>query len=346
MSTALCSSIRIALGLAVVALGLLGPGLAAAAQITLFNEAGFGGARLDLRGDAPDIRRAGFNDLTSSVVVTSGRWELCTDVGFGGTCTALEPGEYPRLDPRLANRISSARVLADDRAGPPSRGDGRYGHDEGRPIGPAGMPPVLARAGDRHAVLTGVRAVLFEEPGLRGRSITLFGADPDILRGRNASLGASSVVIEGGPWLLCADPSFNGNCIELNPGRYDDLAQAGLARRVLSARPVGMSAARGDWDGRPGWHGGMGGNERAGYGHAAVELFSQPDFAGQRYSADGDVQALRDFNDRAASAIVNDGQWEFCGDFDYRGGCAIYGPGRYPALGALTKHLSSVRRVR
>ena len=70
MSTALRSFVRIALGAAVVGLGLLGAGVAAAAQITLFNEAGFGGARLDLRGDAPDIRRAGFNDLTSSGVVT------------------------------------------------------------------------------------------------------------------------------------------------------------------------------------------------------------------------------------------------------------------------------------
>ena len=54
MSIALRSFVRISLGLAVVVLGLLSAGLAAAAQITLFNQAGFGGARLDLRDDAPD----------------------------------------------------------------------------------------------------------------------------------------------------------------------------------------------------------------------------------------------------------------------------------------------------
>ena len=169
------------------------------------------------------------------------------------------------------------------------------------------------------------------------------GLNVHILHGRNDSFGATSAVIEGGQWLLCAHSSFHGNCIELGPGRYDNLAQAGLARPVLSAQPVAMSAGRGGWQG---WDGREGRDDRAGYGLAAVELFSERDFGGQRYSADGDVQALRDFNDRAASAIVHIGQWEFCGDFDYRGGCAVYDPGRYPALGALTRHLSSVRRVR
>ena len=347
MSTAPRSLIRIVLGLAVVALGLFSAGPAAAAQIALFNEAGFGGARLDLRGDAPDIRRAGFNDLTSSIVVMSGRWELCSDVGFRGTCTTLEPGEYPRLDPRLANRISSARVLAGNEAYPPYRGDGRYGHDEGRPVGSVGLPPPVTYGEARRAVGAGGRIVLFEDEGLRGRSITLVGPDTEVLPRGNDSVGALSAVVESGQWLLCAGPSFRGACIELAPGRYDNLAQAGLTQRALSAQPLAQSAGRGGWDGqRPGWDAGMGRDQRAGYGYAAVELFSQRGFGGQRYSADRDVQALRDFNDRAASAIVHDGQWEFCVDFDYRGGCAVYGPGRYPALGALTGHLSSVRRVR
>ena len=51
------------------------------------------------------------------------------------------------------------------------------------------------------------------------------------------------------------------------------------------------------------------------------------------------------FNDRASSAVVNSGQWEFCVDFEYRGGCTVFGPGRSPRLGGLTHKLSSVRRL-
>ena len=78
-----------------------------------------------------------------------------------------------------------------------------------------------------------------------------------------------------------------------------------------------------------------------------IELFTEADFGGERFATGRDVSALDrgNFNDRAASAIVYSGQWEFCVDFDYRGACAVYGPGRYPRLGGLTRQLSSVRRL-
>ena len=333
---------RLAVGLALAGLA----GAAAAAQITLYNEAGFGGAQLSLRGDSPDIARAGFNDRTSSVVVTSGRWELCTDAGFRGTCTALEPGEYPRLDGRLANRISSVRLLNETDAYPGRRGGVEPPYDErGRPVGPiAALPAPVARGG--YAGQPG-RLVLFEKDGLRGASVSIVGPVGDLTHGPLGGWGAASAVVEGGNWMLCPDPGFNGACIEVGPGRYDDFGQAGLARPVASARPAGYAPGRGGWDERGGRDGGWGRDERRGWdGRSAVELFSELDFGGAHYAADGDVRALEDFNDRAASAIVHSGRWEFCGDFDYGGGCAIFGPGRYPELGALTRHLSSVRRVR
>ena len=345
---------RLALqGLRRLAVGLVLAGVAgvgAAAQITLYNQAGFGGAQLSLRGDAPDIARAGFNDRTSSVVVSSGRWELCTDNGFRGTCTTLEPGEYPRLDSRLANRISSVRLLAGDDAYPGYRGRAERPYDDrGRPVGStATLPAPVPRGG--YAGQPG-RLVLFEQDGLRGASVTIDGPVGDLTHGRLGGWGAASAVVEGDNWVLCPDPDFNGACVEVRPGRYDDLGQVGLARPVASARPADFAPGRAGWDDRPGRDDrrgrGPGPDERRGWdGRSAVELFSELDFGGARYAANGDVRALEDFNDRAASAIVHSGRWEFCGDFDYRGGCAIYGPGSYPELGALTRHLSSVRRAR
>jgi hypothetical protein len=340
---------RLAVGMALASLA----GAAAAAQITLYDQAGFGGARLSLRGDTPEIARAGFNDRTSSVVVTSGRWELCTDNGFRGTCTTLEPGEYPNLDGRLANRISSVRLLGGDDAYPGDRGRAAPPYDErGRPVGPmAALPAPVPRGG--YAGQPG-RLVLFEQEGLRGASVAIVGPVGDLTHGPLGGWGAASAVVEGGNWMLCPDPGFNGACIEVGPGRYDDFGRAGLARPVASARPADLAPGRAGWDERPGRDGryerggrGAGPDERRGWdGRSAVELFSELDFGGARYAANGDVRALEDFNDRAASAIVHSGRWEFCGDFDYRGGCAIFGPGSYPELGALTRHLSSVRRAR
>ena len=43
--------------------------------------------------------------------------------------------------------------------------------------------------------------------------------------------------------------------------------------------------------------------------------------------------------------VVNDGYWEACENIGYRGGCQVYGPGRYPTLGGMTNRISSLRPV-
>ena len=51
------------------------------------------------------------------------------------------------------------------------------------------------------------------------------------------------------------------------------------------------------------------------------------------------------FDDRAASAIVQNGRWEVCSDADYRGRCVTLLPGQYRSLGDLNLNfqVSSVR---
>ena len=110
------------LGLALAGLGLAGQ---AAAQVTLYENDGFGGRSYTANQAMPDFKRVGFNDQASSVVVARDRWELCQDAGYGGSCVVLRPGRYASLGAMgLNDRVSSARRLAsndrvdDDRYGP------------------------------------------------------------------------------------------------------------------------------------------------------------------------------------------------------------------------------------
>jgi len=53
------------------------------------------------------------------------------------------------------------------------------------------------------------------------------------------------------------------------------------------------------------------------------------------------------FNDRASSAVVEQGRWQVCEDAAFRGRCAILSPGNYPSLAPIgfNYRISSVRPV-
>ena len=73
---------------------------ALAGEITLYENPGFQGRRMTLRGTTPDLDRTQFNDRAESIVVREGVWEVCTDARFSGRCVRLQPGEYPSLRAR------------------------------------------------------------------------------------------------------------------------------------------------------------------------------------------------------------------------------------------------------
>jgi hypothetical protein len=56
----------------------------------------------DSLADGPLGRRA------ASLVIHEGSWEVCTEPGFGGACSVLDPGSYEQLG-RLHRRIGSLR---------------------------------------------------------------------------------------------------------------------------------------------------------------------------------------------------------------------------------------------
>lgn len=83
---------------------------AQAGEITLYTRAGFGGPAIKLHESEPDLDKLGFNDRTSSVVVSSGRWQVCEHKQYKGRCKLLEKGEYAQLKD-FSNMMSSVREL-------------------------------------------------------------------------------------------------------------------------------------------------------------------------------------------------------------------------------------------
>ena len=93
---------------------------AASAQVTFFEHDGFHGRSFTSDRSVGDFARFGFNDRASSVIVRSGRWELCDDARFGGRCVVLRPGRYPSLSAMgLNDRVSSVRRAGGPRPPPP-----------------------------------------------------------------------------------------------------------------------------------------------------------------------------------------------------------------------------------
>ena len=85
----------------------------ASAQITFYEHDNFGGRTFATSRQVGDFQRYGFNDLASSVVVMSERWEVCEDARFAGRCVVLRPGRYPSLSAMgLNDRVSSVRSVS------------------------------------------------------------------------------------------------------------------------------------------------------------------------------------------------------------------------------------------
>jgi hypothetical protein len=213
-----------------------------AGEVTLFSRDNFRGEEVTIRDSARDLRDAGFNDRTSSLIVHSGVWEVCEHKDFGGYCAVFERGQHNDLR-RFNNSISSLRQV--ERGG---RGNGNGGFRD--------------RDGDGRDD----RAERREE-----------------WRDRRDDRGPGGG--QGGPGFNRPDP---------------------------------------------------------------IELFENARFEGRRVSFQGEVRSLRaaDFNDRASSMVIYEGQWQLCEHDNFGGQCVVYGPGRYDNLGPMNDKPSSLRRIR
>jgi len=289
-----------------VAVGLLT--CPAWAQITFYEHDGYRGRSFTIAEPLRDFRNTGFSDRASSAVVAGGRWEVCEDIAFGGSCVVLRPGSYPSLGGMgLNDQLSSARP-ADRRRDDP--------------------PPAPAPAD--HQI------TFYEYEGYQGRSVTANGPLRDF-RGTGFNDRASSAIVQGGRWEVCADVAYGGSCVVLRPGNYPSLSGTGLDERLSSARPT--EPLRGDPLEVPA--------PVAVAPTPQITFYEHDGYRGRSFTATQPTQDFRStgFNDRASSAVVQGGRWEVCGNAAYRGSCVVLRPGNYASLSGmgLNDQLSSAR---
>jgi uncharacterized protein YcfJ len=87
--------------------------MAQAPQVTFYQQDNFRGQSFTTEQGVLNFQSQNFNDRASSVLVTSGQWEVCEDARFGGRCAILREGRYPSLtDMGLNDRISSTRLVS------------------------------------------------------------------------------------------------------------------------------------------------------------------------------------------------------------------------------------------
>lgn len=201
----------------VAAFAALAAGAAQAAEMTVYKQPNFTGKQLTLRGDATSLSGAGFDDQISSIVVRSGRWQVCSQPDFKGDCVVLARGEYPQLAQQVNHRIESARDIGN--VAENGAANRRFAEAE----------PGFARGYRR-----GGAVELFPAPGFGGRSVWL---DHSVAELTDLQRGVSSIVVHGGRWQACTRPGFEGRCEVLEPGSYADLGR--LDNRIGSLRRLG-----------------------------------------------------------------------------------------------------------
>ena len=284
----------------------------AAQEIVLYQNENFSGPRFAANESVNDVARVGFNDRASSVTVRGGSWQLCSDSYYRGQCVTLGPGDYTSLRSMgLANAVSSLREIGWNSGGP--------GPGPGPSPGPG----------------AGGSIVLYESPGMTGRSYSLNGPLRNF-DGTGFNDRASSAVINSGSWQLCADADYQSSCEVLGPGQWPNLGS--VTGRVSSARPVPQGGG-----------GGGGGNPGGGWGGGArVVLYEGQNFQGRSFTVNSDVLSnlgSAGFNDRASSMRIERGYWMFCTDANFMGDCRTFGPGDYATLAWLSNRISSGRRI-
>lgn len=168
--------------------------------VVLYEHSNFDGRALGLNNAVARLGEFDFNDKASSMLVQRGRWQLCEHSDYGGECWSFGPGRHV-LSGRLNDIASSIRPV--------------FGNDN-RP-----MP--------RHGAI-----VLHEHADFSGRQLLMVDGLNN-LRAVAMNDVASAIEVWGGPWELCTDADFAGQCVVVAPGRYR--LEGAFNDRVSSARP-------------------------------------------------------------------------------------------------------------
>ncbi len=176
--------------------------------VTLYEHPNYQGRSIVLDTDAPSLRYVNFNDITSSIQVSGGQWEVCIDSEYRGVCQVIDKDQPDMSQWAFNDQISSLRPV----------------HNENR------------RGRIRKNGVT-----LWSDPHFTGRSVTLIDAE-DNLRLQNFNDAAQSIEVHSGVWTVCEDSDFTGRCVRISRNARN-LNVYDLNRKITSVIP-GRRGAR------------------------------------------------------------------------------------------------------
>jgi hypothetical protein len=181
-----------------------------AGDITLYSDSDFRGQSVTLDSDTPSLSDVDFNDRASSILVTTGTWQVCEHADFSGRCEEFGPGEYRELS-GFNDVASSVRQIDGDGHDRRRDRDGRRGRDRGGSV------------------------QLFPGSSFDGLLVGL-GDDVRSLNDLDFNDRTNSIIVYEGRWEFCEHDDYRGECIVLGPGQYDDLGT--LKDNISSVRQV------------------------------------------------------------------------------------------------------------
>ena len=337
-----------------------------AGQITLYEHPEFQGQSLTTSMALPNLERSAFNDVASSVVVSDGTWEACTEPYFRGRCAQLAPGGYRRLGGELNGLVASVRQIGYEPEpvrvvinpdSPPLAVNNAPVPVVINPstapvvINPAPEPVVINAApgatvtpvrtqvvvappvvGAAQQVPVAPRVILYQHAGGVVRAVELT-SNVDDLDARHFDNSADAALVSGGIWRLCDGKGARGHCTDLSPGQYASLGT--LDRKVRSAYLIAYVP------GQPA--------PVAAVPVGRAVLYEAPNFGGSRAVVEAgpapDLDWAR-FKNPAASVRIESGSWLVCSELGYQGDCQVLDPGEYPVLtGSLGHGIASARQV-
>ncbi len=167
-------------------------------SITLYSDTGLRGTSVGLMGDQLNFSTIRFNDKARSVEVRGGVWLLCADANLRGRCEYVDRTVRNLGEIGLSGNISSAQATAYNK-GPRS-------YD----------------------------IAFFANTDFRGPFLGFDQGEASLSQFRFNDT-ASSVLINRGTWLVCADNDYRGTC-EFLDASVSDLGGISLNNTISSFR--------------------------------------------------------------------------------------------------------------
>lgn len=212
--------------------------------IVLYSDTNLRGQSVELTADQYNLNTLRFNDKARSVEVTGGVWLLCADSNLRGNCEYVDRTVRNLGEVGLSGNISSVKVTDYDK-GPRS-------YD----------------------------IAFFADSNFRGPFLGFDQGEASLSQLRFNDT-ASSVIVNRGTWLVCADNDYRGQC-EFLDASISDLGAIGLGDRISSFRKYDVRK-EGPWRppvSTPGSRHGNGGLR----GEQSVFFPAPTDWRGQRIS--------------------------------------------------------------